>query len=64
MRRLLVLIYLSIGLLFLAGAGGYALQISRIEFDLRQAAGIYRALATIDYAGDNLAGGARNFRLH
>lgn len=39
MRRLLVLICLSIGLLLLAGEGGYALQISQIEFDLHQAAG-------------------------
>jgi len=30
---------MSIGLLFLAGEGGYALQISQIEFDLHQAAG-------------------------
>ena len=28
------------------------------------AAGIYRALVTIDYGGDNLAGGTRDFRLH
>ncbi len=27
-------------------------------------AGIYRALVTIDYGGDNLAGGTRDFRLH
>ena len=39
MRRLLVLICLSIGLPFLAGERGYALQISQIEFDLHQAAG-------------------------
>ncbi len=39
MRRLLVVMIMSIGLLFLAGERGYALQISQIEFDLHQAAG-------------------------
>jgi hypothetical protein len=39
MRRLLVVMTMSIGLLLLAGEGGYALQISQIEFDLHQAAG-------------------------
>jgi len=39
MRRLLVVMTMSIGFLFLAGEGSYALQISQIEFDLHQAAG-------------------------